>query len=173
MPYHEQSFLDGLISGLAATAGRPMGPLEKALVVGTDTFMSHPIGTFETIVSKMKIQTHYPLTIVYEYGPDRDNPERVFRRIPALNRVQTICHVLQLPEPLKITEYYPRSLDYYYNVSYFRRGPRPSVWSFDYETPWGGLMLYPVEDRYHKWHFYPGSPELVDEWLVQSNWIHA
>ena len=175
MPYDEQSFLNGLAAGLTATAGRYTGLLEKALIIGTDTFILHPTGTFETFVSTIHIQTPHPLTFIYEYGPDRDNPEREFRRIPASNQVQTICHVLQPPEPLRITEHYPSSLDYYYNVSYFRHGPKPPgdhPWD-SYYNPWGGLMLYPYKDRYNKWYFYPGSPELVDKWAVQSSWIYA
>ncbi|MBQ6986893.1 MAG: hypothetical protein IJR48_03230 [Oscillibacter sp.] len=176
MPYDEPSFFNGLAAGLTATAGRYTGLLEKASIIGMDTFKRYPTGNFETIVSTIRIQTDYPLTFVYEYGPDRNNPQREFRRIAASKQEQRIAHVVQLPEPLTIAEHYPSSIGYYYNVSYFRH-PKPTPYYSDswgdYYTPWGGLMLYPYEGLNQKWYFYPGSPELVDAWAVQTSWIYG
>ncbi len=158
MAYDDRSFFNGLAFGLAATAGRPMGPFEKTWMTGTKNFLRYPSGDFDTFVSKMYIQTAYPLTIVYEYGPDRNAPERVFRRIAASNRAQTIGHVVQLPETVKST-------DYYYNVNFFER--RDMVPGIHF---WAGFMLFPYRGGSPaKWWYYPGSPELVNEWYTQSN----
>lgn len=156
MPYDDRSFFNGLAFGLAATAGRPMGPFLKNWATGMKNLLRYPSGDFDTFVSKMWLQTAYPLTIVYEYGPDRNAPERVFRRVPASHYVQTLCHVVQLPSTVKSTAYH-------YNVHFFERQDMIPGIHF-----WAGFMLFPYYTSSQSW-LYPGSPELVDAWYTQSN----
>ena len=158
MPYNEQSFLNGLAAGLTATAGGILGTFQETLLVGTALMTQLPDGAFDTFVSRVSIETPYPVTIAYEYGPDRNNPERVFRRVPASRYAQTLCHVVQLPSTVKST-------DYHYNVYFFER--RDMIPGIHF---WAGFMLFPYRGgNPAQWWYYPGSPELVDAWITQSN----
>ena len=156
MPYDDRSFFNGLAFGLAVTAGRPMEAFMKTHATGTRGLLRYPSGDFDTFVSRLSIQTPYPLTIVYEYGPDRDAPERAFRRITASSRTQTFYHVVQLPETVK-------SSDYHYNVWFFERPDMQPHIHF-----WAGFMLFPYYTSSRSW-LYPGSPEAVDSWYNQTN----
>lgn len=155
MPYDDRSFFNGLAFGLAVTAGRPMGPFHKTWTTGTKNLLRYPSGQFDTFVSQFSVQTPYPLTVVYEYGPDYNAPERAFRRLSGSRDVQTIYHVVQIPEAVQST-------DYHYNVLFFERNDmQPSI-HFQ-----ARFMLFPYYTSTQSW-LYPGSPELVNNWYTNT-----
>lgn len=156
MAYHEPSFLEGLAAGLTATAGAPMGALEKHRATGTDRFSQIPAGQFDTFVGKFLITTPFPVTIVFEYGSDRNAPERVFRRVGASEEQQAVYHVAQLPEAVPLT-------DYHYNMYLYERSDMVRVIRWD--TYFMAFPYYPPSGNEY---LYPGRPELVRNWLTRT-----
>lgn len=156
MAYHEPSFLDGLAAGLAATAMSPTGTMIKRYTTGTGRFKRIPAGQFDTFVGRFLITTPFPVTIVIEYGPDRDAPERVFRRVGASAGQQAVYHVAQIPEAVPLT-------DYHYNMYFYERDDMARLIRFD-----TFFMAYPYYPSSGGEYLYPGSPELVRDWMTRT-----
>lgn len=155
MAYHEPSFLEGLAAGLTATAGLPMGAFQKRYTTGTGRIRYFPDGNFDTFVGKFLIQTPSAVTIVFEYGPDRNAPERVFRRVGASTEQQAVYHVVQIPEAVPLT-------DYHYNMYFYERNDMTRLIRYD-----TFFMAFPYHTP-NKDYLYPGSPELVRDWLART-----
>lgn len=152
MAYHEPSFLDGLAAGLVATAGQPMALLQKHYTTGTNRIVHMPSGQFDTFVGRFLITTPFPVTILFEFGPDRNAPERVFRRVGASAEQQAVYHVAQIPQAVPLTEYH-------YNMYLYERRDMAQVIRFD-----TFFMAFP----YNTSTLYPGRPELVRDWLART-----
>lgn len=156
MAYHEPSFLEGLAAGLTATAGCPKGIFQKHYGTGTDRLVRVPPGQFDTFVGKFVIKTPYAVTVSLEYGPDRNTPERVFRHVSASNEQQTFYHVVQIPTAVPLT-------DYHYNMCIHETADMARVIRFDMF-----FMAFPYTNSGGETISYPGSPELVRNWLVRT-----
>lgn len=156
MPYDEQSFLDGLACGLAATCGRPIGATRQTLLTGTGRMTGTlPDGAFDTFVSRVAILTPSPATILYEYGPaDAETPVREFRRVAASEETQTFYHVARIPQGVPLRDFRYAAYLIYPNNAEIRFDAR--FMSFPYYAS-GASYLY------------PGSPELVNVWWVRTS----
>lgn len=156
MAYHEPSFLEGLAAGLAATAGTPMDALQRRYTTGTGRLTRIPAGQFDTFVGRFLITTPFPVTIVIEHGADRNAPQRVFRRVGASAGQQAVYHVAQIPAAVPLT-------DYHYNMYFYERDDMTRLIHFD-----TFFMAYPYSPSSGSEYRYPGSPELVCDWMTRT-----
>ena len=155
MAYDERSFLNGLAAGLTATAGHSSGVVKQTRTTGTDRVLYYPPGEFDLYMSKVIIDAPYPTAILYEFGTDRQNLERVYRRVGASAQEQTFYHVVQLPEALPMNEYH-------YNVFLLERDDINALIRFDTM-----FMAFPYYTSTRSW-IYPGRPELVHDWWTRT-----
>lgn len=155
MPYHEESFLNGLIYGLTATDGRPLNSTRKTLLTGIRRMTGVlPDGAFDTFVSRVYIKTDSPVTILYEYGPaDADALSMDFRRVAASDDMQTVHHVVRTPQAFSLRQYR-------YNVYLLERDDMTI--RFD-----ARFMSFPYSDN-GATRNYPGSPEQVTVWWTRT-----
>lgn len=161
MAYHEPSFLEGLAAGLTATAMSPTGVFNKRYTTGTGRLVRIPEGQFDTFVGQFFITTPFAVTIVFEYGPDSNAPERVFRRVSASSEQQAFYHAVQLPAAVPLS-------DYHYNIYLYETDAMRRVIRFD-----TFFMAFPYTYSNNYPHHgetvsYPGSPELVRDWLTRT-----
>ena len=155
MAYHEPSFLDGLAAGLTATAGTPTGLLRKRYTTGTGRLIDIPDGNFDTFVGKFIIQSPFPVTIVFEYGTDKNAPERAFRHVGGSAEQKILYHAVQLPEAVSLT-------DYHYNMYLYELDQQAPQIRFD--TFFMAFPFYASTRSY----LYPGRPELVRDWMTRT-----
>ena len=155
MPYHEESFLNGLIYGLTATDGRPLNATRKTLLTGIRRMTGVlPDGAFDTFVSRVSIKTNSPVTILYEYGPADGALSQDFRRVAASNDAQTVHHVIRTERTFTLRQFR-------YNVYLLERD--------DMEIRFEGrFMSFPYADN-GTTRNYPGSPEQVTVWWTRAS----
>ena len=153
MAYQEASFLNGLAAGLTATAGRPIVRMSKTLLTGTERVTNIPEGNFDAFVSKIRIRTSFPVTLLYEYGPADGTLTREARRVDASEETQIFYHACQTP-----TAFPFRSFRYGAHLMERAGANAPFEARF---------MSYPysVGDALRP---YPGSPELVSVWRATT-----
>ena len=150
MAYNEQDFLNGLAAGLTATAGPLLVRMGKTLLTGTGRVSNPPEGNFDTFVSKIRIRTSFPVTLLYEYGPADGTLTREARRVGASEETQTVYHVCQTPTAVPFLSF--RYGAYLMERAYMNIGFEARFMTYPYSI---GDSLRP----------YPGSPELVSVWL--------
>ena len=158
MPYHEASFLNGLVSGLTATAGHRTGRISRLRMAGTERLQGYYAErNVEIYVSKVSLFTPYPMVILYEWGPHGTaEPNRLFRKIPGAPNEQTFFHFLRLPEEQIMANYTYNLYLYEWN----EKIPETTLWS--------GFMAYPFTSK-GVTRTYPGTPEDVHEFLVTTS----
>lgn len=155
MPYDEESFLDGLACGLAATDGRPIDATRQTLLTGTERMTGTlPDGAFDTFVSRVAILTPSPVTILYEYGAPGETPARECRRVGASEETQTFYHVARIARGVPLR-------DFRY-AAYLVRQDAAEI-RFD-----ARFMSFPYHASGAS-YLYPGSPELVNVWWVRTS----
>lgn len=157
MAYDETSFLSGVAAGLTATGGRQLTDIRKTLLTGSSRMDLTPVlnSLQDTFISKVLIETSYPVTILYEYGPyGTENLTRESRRVRAApGETQTFYHACQIAEPIPLR-------DFNYSVYLLERrgmGIRFDAKFMSYPFQGSGLSLT-----------YPGTPEAVDIWWVRT-----
>ena len=155
MPYHEESFLNGLIYGLTATDGRPLNSTRKTLLTGIRRMTGVlPDGAFDTFVSRVSIKTNSPVTLLYEYGPADGALSQDFRRVSASGDAQTVHHVIRTERTFALRQFR-------YNVYLLERD--------DMEIRFEGrFMSFPYADN-GTTRNYPGSPEQVTVWWTRAS----
>lgn len=141
------------------------GPTYKRTqVTGTSRLVHFPDGEFNTFVSKVMFKQSAPPDVTrfweYEYGASGDSLSHEFRRVTSTEEQDTIYHVIQIPEAVPLQDFV---YDVYLNEAYYNRGvPRDRMTNFD-----AFFMAFPFT-RDGETLQYPGSPELVREWLTQT-----
>lgn len=146
MAYDERSFLEGLAAGLTATVAPRKGALARTSLLNIPSNLAPriPSGTFQVLVSRVWISSPYPVTILYEYGPDAQHLERETRRASG---DATLYHAAQPSEAVDLNEYL-------YRVSVLERGENLIRYRANF-------ALFPYQSRE-----YPGTPEAVSEWIA-------
>lgn len=142
------------------------GPTYKRTkTAGTSRFVEIPDGEFNTFVSKVMFKQSAPPDVTrfweYEYGASGDSLNHEFRRVTSTEEQDTIYHVVQIPDAVSLQ-------DFVYNVylheAYYELGiPRDRMTSFDTY-----FMAFPFTTRKGETLQYPGSPELVKDWLTRT-----
>lgn len=146
MDYDERSFLEGLAAGLTATAGKRTGALRQTYLLNIPSNLSPsvPSGEFQVFASRVWISAPYPVTILYEYGPDAQSFERETRRVSGET---TLYHACRPSEAVTI-------FHYNYRISVWERGENLIRYQANFAP-------FPYRSRE-----YPGTPEAVSEWIV-------
>ena len=145
MAYDERSFLEGLTAGLTATAAPRLGALQRTYLLDIPSHLIRiPSGEFQDFVSRVWLSAPYPVTILYEYGPDAQSLEREFRRVSGET---TLYHAAHASEAVTI-------FHYSYRISVWERGENLIRYQANF-------ALFPYQSRE-----YPGTPEAVSEWIL-------
>lgn len=159
MAYNEQDFLNGMAAGLAATNGRLIG-YRKSLLTGVDRMRQAgsaatlPSGAFDTFVSRVRILTPSPVTILWEYGPaDAATLTREFRRLGASDDWQTVHHAAQIAQGVALD-------DFRYNAYLVRQDSAP----IRFDARFMAFPYYVSGVSY----LYPGTPEQVNVWWIRT-----